>query len=77
MAIILPCHGRDTGSTPVIRSMYDLIIIGSGAAGLSAGIYAGRYRLKTLIVSKNLGGETTTAGKISITRAFWKLTVMN
>ncbi len=44
--------------------MYDTIIIGSGAAGLAAGLYAGRYRLKTLIVEGKFGGETATAGTI-------------
>lgn len=48
-----------TDSTP-----YDLIIIGAGAAGLAAGIYAGRYRLKAVIVSETVGGETALAGKI-------------
>lgn len=43
---------------------YDLIIIGSGAAGLSAGIYSGRYRMKTLIIGKDFGGETAKAGAI-------------
>src|SRR3989344_5398672 len=45
--------------------MYDLIIIGSGAAGLAAGIYAGRYRLKTLIIEGSFGGATATAGWIA------------
>lgn len=43
---------------------YDLIIIGSGAAGLSAALYAGRYRMKTLIIGKEFGGETAKAGSI-------------
>jgi len=43
---------------------YDLIIIGAGPAGMSAGIYAGRYKLKTLILSKDLGGTASTAHKI-------------
>lgn len=43
---------------------YDLIIIGSGAAGLGAALYAGRYRLKTLVIGKEFGGETTKAGRI-------------
>ncbi|NTV44742.1 MAG: FAD-dependent oxidoreductase [Candidatus Yonathbacteria bacterium] len=43
---------------------YDTIIIGAGAAGLSAGIYAGRYGMKTLILSQELGGETLQAGLI-------------
>lgn len=44
--------------------MYDLVIIGSGAAGLSAAIYAGRYRMKTLVIGKEFGGETASAGAI-------------
>lgn len=43
-------------------NLYDLIIIGSGGAGLTAGIYAGRARLKTLIIGKEKPG-----GQISIT----------
>lgn len=43
---------------------YDLVIIGSGAAGLSAALYAGRYRMKTLIIGKEFGGETAKAGVI-------------
>jgi len=44
--------------------MYDLIIIGSGAAGLSSAIYAGRYRMKVLVIGEEFGGETATAGAI-------------
>ncbi len=44
--------------------MYDLAIVGSGAAGLSAAIYAGRYRLKTAIFAGEFGGETAKAGAI-------------
>lgn len=43
---------------------YDLIIIGGGPAGLSAAIYAARYKLKTLVISKNVGGLASTAHKI-------------
>ncbi len=35
---------------------YDLIIIGGGPAGLTAGIYASRARLKTLLLEKMLPG---------------------
>lgn len=39
--------------------MYDVIIIGSGAAGFSAAIYTGRAKLKTLILEKGvIGGNT-------------------
>ena len=36
--------------------MYDLIIIGGGPAGLTAGLYAGRSMLKTLIIEKDIAG---------------------
>ena len=36
--------------------MRDLIIIGSGAAGLSAALYASRFGLNVLVISKELGG---------------------
>jgi len=38
--------------------MYDLIIIGAGPAGLTAALYAGRYRLNTLVLEKmSVGGQ--------------------
>lgn len=43
---------------------YDLIVIGSGAAGLSAALYARRYKMETLVIAGEFGGETSTAGKI-------------
>lgn len=42
--------------------MYDVIIIGGGPAGLAAGLYASRARLKTLILEKEKAG-----GQIVIT----------
>ena len=36
--------------------MYDVIIIGGGPAGLTAGIYAGRSKLKTLLIAGNVPG---------------------
>jgi thioredoxin-disulfide reductase len=37
--------------------IYDLIIIGGGPAGISAGIYAGRQKLKLLMLTKDFGGQ--------------------
>lgn len=37
--------------------MYDLIIIGAGPAGITAGIYAARDRLKTLLITKDFTGQ--------------------
>jgi thioredoxin reductase (NADPH) len=39
---------------------YDVIIIGGGAGGLTAGIYCGRARLKTLLIEKSLVGGLAT-----------------
>ena len=36
---------------------YDLVIIGGGPAGVTAGIYAARQNLKTLVITKNFGGQ--------------------
>ncbi|MGM0439183.1 MAG: NAD(P)/FAD-dependent oxidoreductase [Patescibacteria group bacterium] len=43
---------------------YDLIIIGSGPAGLSAAIYSSRYNLRTLALGMNQGGTITDAHKV-------------
>lgn len=40
--------------------LYDCLIIGAGPAGLSAGIYAGRARLNTLVFEKKqIGGQAS------------------
>lgn len=40
--------------------MHDLMIIGGGPAGLAASVYAARKRLKTLLVSLDIGGQINT-----------------
>ena len=37
-------------------TLYDVVIIGAGPAGLTAGIYAGRSLLSTLIIEKAVPG---------------------
>lgn len=39
-----------------MTSMYDVIIIGGGVAGLAAGMYAGRLKVKTMIITEIKGG---------------------
>ena len=47
------------------QEIYDLIVIGGGSAALSAGIYAGRAMLDTLIIEKDkIGGQVTTTSEI-------------
>jgi len=38
------------------RDIYDLIIIGAGPAGMTAAVYAARYKLNVLIIGKIPGG---------------------
>ena len=44
--------------------MYDLIILGSGPAGLTAALYAARYKLNVLVIGKELGGQANYASVI-------------
>ncbi len=46
-----------------MNTTYDVIIIGSGPAGLSAAIYAQRARLETLVIEK----ETMSGGQVLLT----------
>jgi len=46
------------------EKIYDLIIVGSGPAGLMAGVYAARYKLDTLIFGKLPGGLISEAYEI-------------
>ncbi len=38
--------------------MYDLMIIGGGPAGVAAGVYAARKRLRTALIAKEIGGQS-------------------
>ncbi len=38
--------------------IYDLVIIGGGPAGVSAGVYASRKKLKTLLIAPEFGGQS-------------------
>lgn len=44
--------------------MYELIIIGGGPAGIAAGVYAGRKKIKTAIVTDMFGGQSVVSNEI-------------
>jgi NADH-dependent peroxiredoxin subunit F len=47
-----------------MQTIYDLIIIGGGPAGTSAAVYAARKQLKTLLIVKEWGGQSTVSDDI-------------
>jgi len=47
-----------------VGNIYDTIIVGAGAAGLTAAIYASRRALKTLMVTVDIGGQAATTDEI-------------
>ncbi len=44
--------------------VYDLIVVGSGPAGMTAGLYAGRYKMNTLIIGEVSGGLAAEAVEV-------------
>lgn len=44
--------------------IYDLIIVGGGPAGIAAGIYAARKKIKTLLITDTFGGQSIIASEI-------------
>ena len=44
--------------------MKDLVIIGGGPAGTSAGVYAARKRLNTVLITKEFGGQSVVSSDI-------------
>ena len=47
-----------------MNTIYDLIIIGGGPAGTAAAVYAARKQLKTLLIVKEWGGQSTVSDDI-------------
>ncbi|MEJ2695751.1 MAG: FAD-dependent oxidoreductase, partial [Candidatus Sulfobium sp.] len=48
----------------VPRRSYDLIILGAGPAGLTAGVYAATLRVDAFLIGKDLGGQAVDSTKI-------------
>lgn len=53
--------------------MFDTIIIGGGPAGVAAAIYAVRREMKTLLISKDIGGQINLSGEVENYPGFSKI----
>jgi len=47
-----------------METVFDLAIIGGGPAGVAAGVYAARKKLKTILITENFRGQSAVAGEI-------------
>ncbi|MBD3304613.1 FAD-binding protein [Candidatus Woesearchaeota archaeon] len=54
--------------------VYDTIIVGAGPAGLSAAIYAARQKMKFLVLTKDIGGQTLWSTEVGNYLGFHLLT---
>lgn len=55
LELIMPDEAQDQVSQS--GEPYDLLIIGGGPGGMTAAVYAARKRIKSLLISKDLGGQ--------------------
>ena len=55
------------------EAVYDTIIVGGGVSGLAAGVYCGRFRMKTLIIGDAPGGVLALAGDVENYPGFEKI----
>ncbi|MBI2175630.1 MAG: FAD-dependent oxidoreductase [Parcubacteria group bacterium] len=44
--------------------MYDLVIVGGGPAATAAAVYAGRKKLKTLLIAESFGGQSIVSADV-------------
>lgn len=44
--------------------MYDLVVVGGGPAGVSAGIYAARKKIKVVLIAEEFGGQSLVSADI-------------
>lgn len=51
-------------NTTNIPEQYDVIIVGGAAAGLTAALYCARRKLKTLVLTKDIGGQASMTNEI-------------
>lgn len=56
------------------EDLFDVIIVGAGPAGITAAIYAVRKKLRTIVLTKDIGGQAAISGKIENYTGFQLIT---
>lgn len=56
------------------EKIYDVIIAGAGPAGLTAALYCARYKLKVLVLAKEIGGQANYIHSLENYPGFQKIT---
>ncbi len=64
IGVVLPQQREVEAQAGDEATLYDLIIIGGGPAGMTAAVYAARKRLSTLLIAKDLGGQALWTSEI-------------
>ena len=57
-----------------MQEIYDIAIVGGGCAGFGAAMYAGRFQMKVVVFSDNIGGTITLTDVVENYPGFKKLT---
>ena len=45
-------------------NLFDCVIVGAGPAGITAAVYAARKRMRFMLISKDVGGQTALSGDV-------------
>jgi len=61
MSIELGFSLGELSTSSKLKESYDVVVVGGGPAGLTAGLYAGRSMLSTAVISKDFGGQVLDA----------------
>ncbi len=61
---------------PDPQRLYELIIIGGGPAGMTAGLYAARKRMETLLLSQDFGGQVLLTKDVENYMGYYYITGM-
>ena len=64
IGVVLPDYQLATERVADEGKVYELIIIGGGPAGLTAGVYAARKRMDVLLLTQDIGGQVMLTGEI-------------